>query len=102
MVLVPPLQQAATDLRFSVHGLEGTSSAYVNVVAPTASLASLTLDGNPVNTELFSPIGSLGYSGGAVPLAPGAHRLRGSAPFTALVYGISDSKSYAYPAGLGF
>jgi hypothetical protein len=60
---------------------------------------SLRLDGAPVDPALFSAIGSYGFSGAAIAVTPGPHRLRASAPFTAMVYGYgADPVSYAYPA----
>jgi len=104
MVMVTPEEQAVTEMTFAVHGLAGTAGAFINIVTPTAALSSLTLDGVAVNSGLFSPIGALGFSGGIIPAAPGAHTLQGTAPFTALVYDFGDPAqfvSYAYPAATG-
>ena len=104
MVMVTPEEQALTEMTFAVHGLVNTIGAFINVVTPTAALGSLTLDGVAVDPGLFSAFGALGFSGGTIPAAPGAHALRGTAPFTALVYDLGDplqAVSYAYPAATG-
>ena len=104
MVMVTPEERALTEMTFAVHGLAGTTGAFINIVTPTAALGSLTLDGVAVNPGLFSAFGALGFSGGAIPVAPGAHTLHGAAPFTALVYDYGnrvDFVSYAYPAAVG-
>lgn len=101
MVLVTPAEMGMTDATFGVHGLARTPGAYMNVVTETAALATLRLDNVAVNTALFAPLGGTSiYSTGTVPVAPGAHSLLGTMPFSALVYdyGISwDAVSYAYP-----
>lgn len=101
MVIVTPVEQAMTDSIFGVHGLAGTTGAFMNVVTETAALASLKLDSVVVNSALFSPVGGASiYSVGTIPVAPGAHTLLGSVPYSALVYdfGIaSNAVSYAYP-----
>ncbi|MEO8332473.1 MAG: hypothetical protein ABI479_08560 [Gallionella sp.] len=104
MVIVTPVEQAVTDATFGVHGLAGTSltsPAYMNVVTETTALASLKLDNVVVDPALFASVsGASIYSTGTIPVAPGAHTLQGSVPYSALVYdyGIaSNSVSYAYP-----
>ena len=102
MVLVTPAELATSSATFGVYGLAGTTGDYINVVAETSSLATLTLDSVAVNAALFVPIGGTSlYSVGTIPVAPGAHALAGTAPFSALIYdfGIpSNAVSYAYPA----
>jgi hypothetical protein len=102
MGMVTPQEQALTEMRFSVHPSHTPAAGpYLNIVAPTNALGNLKLDGAVVDPGLFAPIGASGYSGGAVPVAPGAHVMRGSAPFTALVYEAARFTSYIYPAATG-
>jgi len=101
MVIVTPVEQAMTDSTFGVHGLAGTTWAYMNIVTETAALANLMLDNVAVNTTLFTPVGGTSiYSVGTIPVTPGAHTLQGSVPYSALVYdyGIAvNAVSYIYP-----
>ncbi len=101
MVLVTPAEMGTTDATFGVHGLVGSSGAYMNVVTETAALANLKLDSVPVNSALFTPIGGSSiYSVGTIQVAAGVHSLVGSVPYSALVYdyGIPwNAVSYAYP-----
>jgi hypothetical protein len=101
MVLVTPAEMGMTDATFGVHGLAGTTGAYMNVVTETAGLATLKLDNVAVSSALFTPIGGTSiYSVGTIPVAAGAHSLLGTVPYSALVYdyGVSwDAVSYAYP-----
>ena len=102
MGLVTPQEQALAEMRFSVHeSFPPVAGPYVNIVAPSGSLGGLTLDGVGVDTTLFAAIGASGYSGGAVPVAPGVRVLRGSAPFTAMVYEAARFTGYVYPAAAG-
>jgi len=101
MVIVTPVEQGMTDSTFGVHGLAGSTGAFMNVVTETAALATLTLDNAVVNSALFTPIGGTSiYSVGTIPVTAGAHTLFGSMPYSAHVYdyGIaSNAVSYAYP-----
>lgn len=101
MVIVTPAEMGTTDATFGVHGLAGTQGAFMNVVTETTALATLKLDNVAVSSAFFTPIGGASiFSVGTIPVAPGAHSLLGTIPFSALVYdyGISwDWVSYAYP-----
>lgn len=104
MVMVAPMEQGVSEAPFAVHGLAGTSGPMLNVITLTAVLADLTLDGAPVDTGVFSVIGTSGFSAGSLVVAPGTHLLRGSSPFNAYVYDYgtpADSVSYAYPVAHG-
>lgn len=73
---------------------------FANVIVPTSALRTLVLDGVPVDPALFSPIGVGPYSGAALPLTTGPHRLSNSDPFGVNIYGFGPVVSYGYPAGL--
>ena len=76
---------------------EVVSLNYASVVSEAA--ATLTLDGLPV-TEPGEPIGTSGRVVRWLDVSAGAHRLRGSAPFSLYVYGYDCDVSYAYAGGL--
>ena len=104
MVIVTPAEQGMTDSTFGVHGLPRTIldlTPFMNVVTETAAIPNLMLDNVAVNPALFTPVGGASiYSTGTIPVAPGAHTLLGSVPYSALVYdyGIAgNAVSYAYP-----
>ncbi|MGC2049549.1 MAG: IgGFc-binding protein [Gallionella sp.] len=101
MVIVTPSEQGMTDSTFGVHGLAGLTGTYMNIVTETSALVDLTLDNVAVNTTLFTTVGGASnYSTGTIPVAPGAHTLLGSVPYSALVYdfGVAgNAVSYAYP-----
>jgi hypothetical protein len=101
MVMITPAEMGMTDSTFGVHGLIGTTGAFMNIVTETSALASLTLDNAAVDPALFTPVGGNSiYSLGTIPVAAGAHTLLGTAAYSALVYdyGIRwNAVSYAYP-----
>lgn len=101
MMLIPPTEQFLNQYTFSTPST-GYSKHFVNVVVPTEQLSSLVLDGIPVDTGLFSPVGSGGFSGGQIPITLGSHTIFGGAPFGIYVYGFGDHDSYGYPGGMAF
>jgi IgGFc binding protein/Bacterial Ig-like domain (group 1) len=72
---------------------------YINVVAPTSEVGSVTLDGAAIPASDFSAIGGSSFSGAQVPVAFGSHVLSGSLPFGITVYGFGDYDGYGYPGG---
>ena len=66
----------------------------------SAAVGAIALDGVAIPAERFVPIGSSGFSGVQVPIAPGSHQFVASLPFGALVYGFADDDSYGYPGGM--
>jgi len=87
LLLVPPVAQFLPEHRFATPDAPGWFASHLNVVAPTASLAQLRLDGAPVDPAAFAPIGASGFSGAQLPIAEGEHTLSGTAPSSAIVYG---------------
>lgn len=75
---------------------------YINIVAPTADVSGIRLDGSaPAAT--WTPIGDSGYSGTQLPVAAGIHRVTHVSPIVAFgvyVYGFDAVVSYGYPGGL--
>ena len=104
MVMVVPAEMGMADATFGVHGLAGTTGEFINIVTQTSALANLKLDNVVLNQALFAPIGGTSiYSVGTVSVAPGAHALLGSVPFSALVYDYgtaANAVSYAYPVAM--
>lgn len=101
MMLIPPTEQFLQNYTFSTPATRFEIN-YVNIVAPTAEIGSIFLDGQPVDNALFKPIGSSGFSGAQVPVSKGAHTLVGGVPFGIYVYGFAAHDSYGYPGGMAF
>ncbi len=103
MMLVPPTEQFLDSYIFSA--IETNSkfiNNYVNIVISSVDVDEVTLDGIPVNSELFLPIGDTEFSGAQVKLSFGSHAIRGSVPFGIYVYGFGSYDSYGYPGGMAF
>ncbi|HEX7895364.1 MAG TPA: PKD domain-containing protein, partial [Terriglobales bacterium] len=99
MFLVPPYEQ------FGGHYTVLTPNIgfhnYINLVAPTASTSTITVDGTAVSPP-FAAISGSSYSGAQVPVTPGVHHVNGAVPFGAMLYGLNSFDSYSYQAGLAF
>jgi RHS repeat-associated protein len=98
-MIVPPYTQFLDHYTIATPA-SGFQINYANVIAPTALLGSITLDGTALSAGSFTAIGVSGYSGAQVPLAVGAHTLGGPAGFGVSVYGFAQDESYGYPGGL--
>jgi hypothetical protein len=72
---------------------------YINVVAPTSEVGSVTLDGTAIPASDFSAIPGSSFSGAQVPVPFGSHVLGGPLPFGITVYGFGDYDGYGYPGG---
>lgn len=98
MMLIPPYEQFLGAYTVTTPAT-GFTANYINVVAPSAAVGAITLDGSAVPAASFTPIGSSGFSGAQLPVALGAHSLAGPLPFGVFVYGFANFDSYGYPGG---
>ena len=98
MVLVPPYEQGFTDSVFATPLDDFTN--YVNITAPTANIGDILLDGDPVPSDQWQAIPNSDYSGVAVPIEAGNHRISSPVPLQTIVYGFAWCDSYGYPGGL--
>jgi len=109
MLIIPPSEQFGSDYVISTPAAEPVSfdKNFVNIVAPTAQLAGLRLDGMPIefNKETdanFTRIGLTDYSGAQKQVGIGVHtvsHLQPNVPFGLVSYGFANSDSYGYPGG---
>ncbi len=97
MMLIPPTSQFLTSYTFN--SSSKFSPNFVNVIAPTAGLASLTLDGAAVTPSSFTAVTGTPFSVAQLPLSQGPHRLAGASAFGALVYGFAQANAYSFAAG---
>ena len=98
-VLVPPFEQFLNSYTVTTPAT-GFTENFINVVAPTASLATINLDGVPVPGGSFTPIPDSTFSAAQLAVALGSHTLDGAQPFGVTVYGFAQADSYGYPGGL--
>nr|MBA2702657.1 PKD domain-containing protein [Blastocatellia bacterium] len=99
MMIIPPYSQFLNHYTISTP-LTGFAINYANVVAPTASLGSITLDGAPMPAGSFTPIGVSGFSGAQIAITVGLHNFDGPASFGIFIYGYAPDEGYGYPAGM--
>ncbi|MDR1264182.1 MAG: hypothetical protein LBK42_01090 [Propionibacteriaceae bacterium] len=97
MVMIPPQEQGFTTSTFATPTTPFPLN-FVNIAAPTADTAQVTLDGAAI-TDAWTPIPGSAYSAIAQSLKPGTHTV--TAPTTAqtIIYGFGDADSYGYPGG---
>lgn len=99
MMIIPPYEQFLASYTVTTPA-SGFTGNYINVVAPSAAVGNITLDGTAIPAASFTQIGSSAFSGAQLPVALGAHTLVGSLPFGAFMYGFDSYDSYGYPGGL--
>lgn len=100
MMLIPPLEQFLP--KYTVTTVSGYVTHYINIIAPTSIVGTLTLDGVAVPAASFTAIGSTGFSGAQVQVNTGTHNLFGTLPFGVFMYGFNNDDSYGYPGGQSF
>ncbi len=102
MIVVAPTEQFLSSYRFATP-VEGNWNHYINVIAPTASLASMRLNGEPISPTRFTPFGISRYSIAQMKLPYGTYSIRGDEPFGLYSYGFgfADKNFDAYGNGGG-
>ncbi|MEW8622631.1 MAG: putative Ig domain-containing protein, partial [Candidatus Thiodiazotropha endolucinida] len=101
MVVVPPAEQFLTQYTINTPA-RNLAYNFVNLLAPTAALSTLTLDGQSVDPGLFHAIPNSPYSYSQLPITPGSHHIEAQEPFGAYVYGYDSFESYGYLGGMAF
>lgn len=117
MMLVPPAEQFMDSYRFiSIqsynyrNGPGGTiivddsiyTEQWLNIVHPVIGLSSLTLDGVPVNPNIFSNFPGSRYARASIRMTDGVHEIRSDTTFGIYVYGYGLANSYGYIGGMSF
>ncbi|HWW00017.1 MAG TPA: HYR domain-containing protein [Candidatus Acidoferrum sp.] len=100
MVLVPPI--VGYSARYTVQTpTVDFSGNYLNLMAPTAAVGQINLDGAAISPALFSPVGASGFSSAQVAVGTGPHTLfsSNSLAFGLIAYGWNLYDSYGYPGG---
>ncbi len=101
LMYISPIEQGIKRAVFYSTNESAITGNYINVVLPTAGLASLTIDGVNVFTDVFPHPGLPGYScvrhnlGGAA----AQHIIQCDSAFNAITYGLGSVESYGYNAG---
>ncbi len=105
MILITPTQQFLRYYQFATP-IRGTWRHYINLVVPRSALASLRLDGKPVDTTRFERIGVSRYYFAQLQVPFGTHIIQADEPFGmysyGLGYGVDDYDAYGNVAGQSF
>jgi gliding motility-associated-like protein len=101
MMYISPIEQGIKSVRFYNTDNDAITSNYVNIVVPTAGLASLQIDGSNTFTHTFPHPGLPGYTCVRQNFAGAAaqHSVTSDSAFTAITYGLGSVESYGYNAG---
>ena len=99
MILLTPANQALSSYTFITTDLDITENS-VNVIIEQSWLATLQLNGQPVDTSGFEQILDTPFYGGSFTLAQGIYTLSADAGFLVDLYGFGDFfNSYGYAVG---
>ncbi len=101
MISIPPISEFASNYQVANESLSFTGN-YENLLAPTASAASISIDGTAFPSAYWTPIPGSGYSGIQVSVAVGVQRSTGPVPFGVIAYGFGSADAYGYPGGVSF
>lgn len=101
MMLAVPTEQFDTAYVFQSITHPDLLVHYINVVIPTAAIASLRLDFDAVSTPFF-PVPGTNFSYGQIPLRAGSHHITAAQPFGLYAYGYGGAISYGYVGGMMF
>ncbi|AHM59698.1 bacterial ig-like domain-containing protein [Flammeovirgaceae bacterium 311] len=99
MMLIPPFEQFEGSYTVTTPAT-GFSRNHINIVASTASVGTIRLNGAIIPAGSFTPIGSTGFSGAQLDISLGSHTLTSTQPFGVFVYGFDAFDSYGYPGGM--
>jgi len=100
MVLVPAVQLYSSSYTLQAP-TAGFAANYINVMAQSASVGKITLDGGVVPAAAFSAVGASTFVGAQLSVAPGTHVVSTSdgSLFGVVAYGYDQYDAYGYPGG---
>lgn len=99
MLTVPPFEQYLDGYVVTTPS-EGFAQNFINLVVPSSAVGAVTLNGEPVPAQSYSPISGTGFSAAQLAIELGSQVLDGPLPFGAIVYGFDRDDSYGYAGGL--
>jgi hypothetical protein len=100
--IIPP-EQFLNKYTFSTVGGSQFVRHFVAITVANNDVNSITIDGNPINPNIFTAIGTTGFSYGFIDLlAEGTHTTQSPNGHGILVGGYNNFDSYLYPGGAAF
>ncbi|MBE0636936.1 MAG: T9SS type A sorting domain-containing protein, partial [Bacteroidales bacterium] len=102
MMIIPPFQQYLDSYTFATP-VEGFTGHFFTSAVASDGVDGMQLNGAPLNSASFAPIGSTGFSAAAFPISTNtSYNLNNTEgyPSGLYVYGFGDFNSYGFPGGL--
>ena len=99
MILMSPVEQTLTNVRFNAFTSSVINSYYLNVVTKSNSTSTVSLDGNNISAFFFPVPSNPLYSYAQLSITQGNHTLLSDSGFNAYVYGYGSYESFGYAAG---
>lgn len=100
MIMLSPLEQRLKEVTFNALNAQETTDYFVNIIVPTSSTGSTTLNGNTIPSFEWRSIFNTGFSYTSVDLAKGDdYTLKSDEGFIAYVYAFGTIESFGYSAG---
>jgi IgGFc binding protein len=105
LIVVPPFEQFLDEYRVvtiepRIGGNAFYTAHYITCLAPTSSIASLRVNGNPPSQVFPIPGSTFSYTTYSVNV--GTHLATCDEPFGIIVYGYGPAESYGYTGGMAF
>ncbi|WP_197481122.1 hypothetical protein, partial [Oleiphilus sp. HI0086] len=101
MVVVTPVEQYLKSYLVNTPAYT-IDRNFINVVIATSAVGSVQLNGNSVDTSLFTEVPGTEYSFAQIEIETGSHFLEASEPMGMYNYGYARYESYAYSGGMAF
>jgi gliding motility-associated-like protein len=99
MIFLTPIEQTISQSTLYSTSAEAITGQYINVIIPTASASSFTIDGAKPSSAFSTFSGDASYSYGQLTVSAGTHNIAASGGFNAIAYGFGFAESYGYAAG---
>lgn len=99
--MIPPAQYK-NSYTFSTVGGSQFAEHWITIIAATADVGTITLNGTAVAASEFSAIGTTAFSAARIQVAEGTYSTDSQAPHGVTVEGFNQDDSYLYPAGARF
>jgi len=99
MVWISPVEQRIGKITFGTFSPGQTLTQYINIISPTLSVPSMTLDGSNISAQFTTVPGNINYSYARRTITHGTHTLEGDSGFVAHVYGLGQDESYSFSVG---
>jgi gliding motility-associated-like protein len=99
MIFLSPVEQNINRVVLNSTAKYQIQSHFINVMLPTADVASFTIDNQHVSSQFKTVPASPDFSYAQLSVSSGVHYLQSQQGFNAIAYGYGHAESYGYNAG---